>query len=243
MNSRTNQEQVGRKNRVDVLEQLHHGLIVSCQALDDEPLHGPMLMAAMARSAALGGAVGIRTNGVQEVEVIKKITNLPVIGIKKVTGQGGEICITPSFGHAKALAQAGADLVAVDVRRARPFGEPLEELLPRIRQELNIIVMADCGTLEDAEVAVKIGVDVLATTFGFNQNEIGIEPDFQLLQGMLELDLPVIAEGGFWLPGQVTEALEMGAWSVVVGSAITRPKEITKRFVRAIENRSFGVTM
>lgn len=220
---------------VDTLERLQAGLIVSCQALEDEPLHGSMLMGAMARAACLGGAVGIRTNGVQEVEVIKKITGLPVIGIKKVTDEQGQMCITPSVNYAKELVRAGADVIAVDVRKERPFGEPLEELLPRIRQELNVVVMADCATLEDAKVAKGIGVDVLAPTFGFLENEIGIEPDFKLLEGMLKLGLPVIAEGGFWYPEQVVKAFKMGAWSVVVGSAITRPMEITKRFVQALK--------
>ena len=220
---------------MDTLDRLQNGLIVSCQALEDEPLHGPMLMAAMARAAFLGGAVGIRTNGVQEVEVIKKITGLPVIGIKKVTGEHGQMCITPSVSHAKELGRAGADIIAVDVRKERPFGEPLEELLPRIRRELNILVMADCATLEDAEGAKRIGVDILAPTFGFLKNDIGIEPDFRLLEGMLKLGLPVIAEGGFWYPEQVVKAFKMGAWSVVVGSAITRPMEITKRFVQALK--------
>lgn len=219
---------------MDVLDRVRHGLIVSCQALEGEPLHGPMLMAAMARAAQLGGAVGIRTNGVEEVEVIKKMTGLPVIGIKKVTNDQGQMCITPSFAHAKELVQAGADLVAIDVRHERPFGEPLGELLPRIRQELKIKVMADCATLEDAKKAAEIGVDVLASTFGFRQREIGIEPDFHLLEDLLGLGLPVIAEGGFWYPEQVVQAFKMGAWSVVVGSAITRPLEITKRFVQAL---------
>lgn len=220
---------------MDILDRLQNGLIVSCQALEDEPLHGPMLMAAMARAALLGGAVGIRTNGVQEVEVIKKITGLPVIGIKKVTDEYGQMCITPSVNHAKELVRAGADIIAVDVRKERPFGEPLEELLPRIRRELNILVMADCATLEDAKRAKEIGVDVLAPTFGFSENDIGIEPDFKLLETMLKLGLPVIAEGGFWYPEQVVKAFKMGAWSVVVGSAITRPMEITKRFVQALK--------
>src|SRR5699024_4203921 len=151
------------------------------------------------------GAVGIRTNGIQEVEVIKKITDLPVIGIKKVTNDKGLMCITPTFDHAKALAKAGADVIAVDVRKERPFGEPLEELLPRIRQELGVLVMADCGSLEDARLAKKIGVDALAPTFGFQQNSIGIEPDFKLLAEMIDLGIPVIAEGGFWYPEQVVE--------------------------------------
>lgn len=220
---------------MNALEQMKNGLIVSCQALDEEPLHGPMLMAAMARAVALGGAAGIRTNGVQEVEVIKCITGLPVIGIEKVVDQAGRMCITPTFSHAKALAEAGADMIAVDVRRERPFGEPLVELLPRIRQELGVLVMADCGSLTDAKVATEIGVDALAPTFGFVENKIGIEPDFKLLQEMVGLGLPVIAEGGFWYPDQVIKAFELGAYAVVAGTAITRPMDITRRFVTALE--------
>lgn len=222
------------------LQQLKNRLIVSCQALDEEPLHGPMLMAAMARAAALGGASGIRTNGAQEVEVIKKLTALPIIGIQKICNEKGEICITPTFAHAKALVEAGADMVAVDCREARPFGEPLEELIPRIRKELGVSVLADCQTLDDAKVALHIGADSLAPTFGFKANSIGIEPDFALLQAMIALGTPVIAEGGYWEPAQVVKAFELGAWSVVVGSAISRPLEITKRFVQALQNAGVG---
>ena len=221
---------------MNFFEQVRNGLIVSCQALEEEPLHGPMIMATMARAAALGGAVAIRTNGVQEVDVIKKITGLPVLGIIKVTDDHGRIAITPTFAHAQCLKEAGADMVAVDVRATRPFGEPLEELLPRIRRELDLPVLADCGDLADAKEAYRIGVDAVAPTFGFRETTIGIEPNFELLQEMISLGLPVIAEGGFWYPEQVVKAFKLGAWSVVVGSAITRPMEITRRFTRAMEN-------
>lgn len=223
---------------MDTLDKLKNGLIVSCQALEDEPLHGPMLMAAMARAVHLGGATGIRTNGFAEVEVIKKMTDLPVIGIKKEDDSEGRLCITPTFEHAKKLVDAGADIVAVDVRRERPFGDPLKELLPRIRHELKVPVMADCGSIEDAKEAEKIGVDILASTFGFAENHIGIEPDFELIKNMIDLGLPVIAEGGFWQPDQVVKAFQLGAFSVVVGSAITRPLEITKRFVKALQKEN-----
>jgi len=194
-----------------------------------------MLMAAMARAVQLGGAVGIRANGPQDVEVIKRITGLPVIGIHKMTNGAGEMAITPTFSLAEELVRSGADIIAVDVRRTRPFGEPLAELLPRIRRELGVPVMADCATVEDARAAVEIGVDLVASTFGFRQNGLGTEPDFQLLRDMLQLGVPVVAEGGFWYPEQVVDALELGVWAVVVGSAITRPLEVTRRFVRAIE--------
>lgn len=225
---------------MNVLRAIHQGLIVSCQALEDEPLHGPMFMAAMARAAQKGGAAGIRTNGRHEVEVIKQITGLPVIGIEKVTSTEGELVITPSFSLARDLVEAGADIVAVDVRQNRPFGEPLHELLPRIRRELGVPVMADCVTAEDAQKAAEIGVDILASTFGVKANDLGLEPDFELLAEMLKLGVPVIAEGGFWYPEQAERALKMGCWAVVVGSAITRPLEITKRFVRACRRASSG---
>lgn len=218
-----------------ILDTIRNGLVVSCQALEEEPLHGPMLMATMARAAYLGGAVGIRTNGRHEIEVIKKMTDLPIIGIQKVTNEADEMSITPTFSLARQLVEAGADMVAVDVRKERPFGEPLEVLLPRIRKELSVPVMADCATLVDAQAAVKIGVDAVASTFGFRQNELGVEPDFDLLEKLLKFGVPVIAEGGFWYPEQVVKAFQMGAWSVVVGSAITRPLEITKRFVQALK--------
>lgn len=224
-----------RKIEVGFLERVRGGLIVSCQALDEEPLHGPLLMAGMARAAALGGAVGIRTNGPQEVEVIRKLTQLPVIGIQKVMNEQGQICISPTFAHVEPLVKSGADMVAVDVRQDRPFGEPLEELVPRIRTELGVQVLADCATLADAKKACEIGIDALAPTFGFKRNSIGIEPDFELLTQMVALGVPVIAEGGFWEPDQVIRALQSGVWSVVVGSAITRPLEITKRFVQAMQ--------
>lgn len=219
---------------MDILQSLHEGLIVSCQALDDEPLHGPMLVAAMARAAALGGAVGIRTNGIQEVEVCKKITGLPVIGIQKVDSCG-EIAITPTFKDAKNLKEAGADIIAVDVRSTRPTGEPLQELLPQIRTELGVPVMADCATIADAQHAADLGVNMISTTFGFKPNSLGIEPDFQLLADMMNLSIPIIAEGGFFYPEQVTRAFDLGVWAVVIGSAITRPQEITRRFKRAID--------
>jgi len=189
----------------------------------------------LARAAALGGARGIRTNGIQEVAVCKQMTGLPVIGIKKVADSEGNICITPHFADAEALAKAGADLVALDVRHNRPLGDPLAELLPRVKKELGVVVMADCATLADARAAVSLGADVISTTFGFKRNSIGIEPDFELIEAVLELSVPVIAEGGFWCPDQVVKAFRMGVWSVVFGSAITRPLEITKRFVRAID--------
>lgn len=217
-----------------VQDAVKNGLIVSCQALEGEPLHGPMLMASLAWAAKEGGAAGLRVNSPYDVEVCKRITGLPTIGLHKETNERNELCITPTFQRAKDLVNAGADIIAVDVRYERPFGEELEELISRIKNELKVLVMADCGTLADAVRAEKFGADLLSTTFGFQPNALGIEPNFQLLQEMLKLDTPVVAEGGFWYPEQVSKAIELGSLAVVVGTAITRPKDITSRFVQAI---------
>ncbi len=223
---------------MSALERVRNGLIVSCQALEEEPLHGPMLMAAMARAAHLGGAAGIRANGVQDVEVCRAITGLPVIGIQKAADEQGRICVTPTFDDARRLAEAGADIVAVDCRRNRPLGEPLEELLPRVGAGLDVLIMADCETLADAEQAVSLGADIVSSTFGFQSDPYGICPDFALIAGMNALPCPMIAEGGFWTPEQVERAFAIGVWSVVIGSAITRPMDITKRFLKAVPKPS-----
>lgn len=222
------------RKALDILESLRGGLIVSCQALEEEPLHGPMLMAAMARAAAIGGAVGIRTNGVQDVEVCSKITGLPVIGIQKEVSEKGELCITPTFQSAEPLARAGACIIAVDCRHERPFGDPLSELIPALKERLNVLVMADCRTVADAERAVAYGADLVASTFAFQEGKWGAEPSFEVIEQMAKLPVPCIAEGGIWVPEQAIRALEVGAWAVVVGSAITRPQDITARFVRAL---------
>lgn len=220
---------------MDILESLRGGLIASCQALEDEPLHGPMLMAAMARAAALGGAVGIRTNGVQDVEVCSKITGLPVIGIQKEVSEEGELCITPTYAAAEPLAQAGASIIAVDCRQERPFGDSLAELIPALKERLGVLVMADCRTVADAEQAVAYGADLVASTFAFREGNWGAEPNFEVIEEMARLPVPCIAEGGIWYPEQAIKALEVGAWAVVVGSAITSPQDITARFVRALQ--------
>ena len=124
----------------------------------------------------------------------------------------------PDLAHAKALLGRCRDRCG-GCTLNRPFGEPVEALLPKIRQELGVAVLADCQTLEDAKNAQRIGVDAVAPTFGFGTNSIGTEPDFALLKAMIKLGLRVIAEGGFWEPQQVVKAFELGCWSVVVGSA------------------------
>ena len=227
------------ENGLGVLEEVKHGLIVSCQALEDEPLHGPLLMAGMAYAATQGGAQAIRANGGPDISLIKRITNLPVFGIKKVDAEEG-ICITPDFAAAAEVALAGADAIAVDGRQqVRRRLVALEELIPQIQTELGRIVMVDIKTVEDAVQAARAGADAIATTWAFRMTSLGAAPDFRLLKDVIDaVDIPVIAEGGYWTPAAACHALDLGAWAVVVGTAITRPQDITKRFVQALQRRS-----
>lgn len=215
----------------DVLKKIQGGLIVSCQALEDEPLHGPMLMGAMAFAAKEGGAVGIRSNGSRDVAVIKALTGLPVIGIEKHTNPAGGIVITPTFEAAKRLVDAGADIIAFDARFGCPREIPLPEFIGQIKSELGCIAMADIGNIEEAIAAAKAGADIVASTFGGIHDERGDTMNWDLIKAMTsKLSVPVIAEGGIWNPEEACKALQMGVHAVVVGTAITRPQLITRRF-------------
>ena len=212
-------------------------LIVSCQALADEPLHGAGIMAQMAVAAQIGGAAAIRANSPADIRAIKQAVDLPVIGLYKQGDSG--VYITPTFAAAAEIAEAGADVIALDCTgRPRPDGAPLAELLARIHQELRLPTFADVATLPDARAAAAAGAAMAAPTLsGYTDARPAQDgPDFELLAGMIEdLPIPVIAEGRVNRPEQARLALDMGAWAVVVGSAITRPRTITARFVRALQ--------
>ena len=212
-------------------------LIVSCQALEDEPLHGAGIMVKMALAAKIGGAAAIRANGPADIRAIKAAVDLPLIGLYK-RGDSG-VYITPTFEAAAAIAEAGADVIALDcTNRRRPDGASIGELLARIQRELALPIFADVSTLAEAQAAVKAGAAMAAPTLsGYTENSPAPDgPDFELLAKMIEaLPIPVIAEGRIETPAQARRALEMGAWAVVVGSAITRPRTITARFARALE--------
>lgn len=213
-------------------------LIVSCQALEDEPLHGAAIMAKMATAAKIGGAAAIRGNGPADIRAIKAAVDLPVIGLYKQGSSG--VYITPTFEAAAEIAKAGADIIALDcTARPRPDGLPLPELLARIHGELRLPTFADVSNLVEAQAAAELGVAMAAPTLsGYTEDSPAQDgPDFELLRRMTEaLRIPVIAEGRIHMPEQARRALDLGAWSVVVGSAITRPRTITARFVSAIEH-------
>ncbi|MEE1609946.1 N-acetylmannosamine-6-phosphate 2-epimerase [Microvirga sp. CF3016] len=216
-------------------------LVVSCQARADNPLHGPIYMSAMARAAEAGGARGIRANGEADVAAIRAVTDLPIIGIAKVWDDRFPVYITPSFEQAARIARAGADIIGLDATPRPRDGEPVDRLIGRIHAELGREVFADISTLEEGRAARAAGATYVATTLsGYTKetaSRISEAPDLELLSALAaELPIPIVAEGRFDTPDLVAEAFRRGAYAVVVGTAITNPREITRKFVRAIES-------
>ncbi|KWX75350.1 N-acylglucosamine-6-phosphate 2-epimerase [Paenibacillus jilunlii] len=220
-----------------IIQKLHHGLIVSCQALPGEPLYGAEMMARMAAAAEEGGAVGIRANGAADVRAIKSAVSLPVIGIIKRDYPGSAVYITPTLREIEELLEAGADMIAFDATgQKRPEGCTLEQIVSFLSRN-GTASMADISILEEAIHAEALGVSCVSTTLsGYTPYSLQQEgPNFELLQKAVErLSVPVIAEGRMIEPDQVRKAMDLGAYAAVVGSAITRPQLITGRFAAAI---------
>jgi putative N-acetylmannosamine-6-phosphate epimerase len=215
----------------------HRSLAVSCQARADNPLHGPVFMAAMAQAAEQGGALALRANGPADIAAIRAVSRLPIIGILKRWDDRFPVYITPDFASAEAIAAAGADIIAIDATDRPRDGEPLDRLIGRIRDELGKPVFADCATLEDGVRAAALGASYIATTLSGYTPETearkALGPDIALIAALAEaVSLPIIAEGRFEQPEQLEIAFEAGAHAVVVGTAITNPREITRRFAR-----------
>jgi N-acylglucosamine-6-phosphate 2-epimerase len=219
-----------------VLRRLRGGLVVSCQAPPGDPLHGPTFMAAMARAAVAGGAVGIRADGPADIRAVGQAVDVPVIGLWKQGAQG--VYITPTVDHARAVAEAGAQIVAIDATgRPRPDRSTVPEVVAGLRRAHRCLVMADVSTLEEGTAAVAAGADLVATTLaGYTPySRQGPGPDLELVAALAaRVDVPVVAEGRIATPEQARAALDAGAWAVVVGGAITRPQLITARFVAAL---------
>ncbi len=219
--------------------QVNKQLIVSCQALPDEALFGAEIMARMALAAAQGGASAIRANTPADVEAIKAKVSLPVIGLYKEVLPDYPVIITPTLRHALAIAEAGADVIAIDATdRPHPEGD-LASYIQKIHDQTGCLVMADISTVAEALAAEKAGVDMVSTTLsGYTPySPQQAEPDLALVKALAgRLQGPLVGEGRYHTPEQVKQALDYGATAVVVGGAITRPKEITARYVKVIHS-------
>jgi N-acylglucosamine-6-phosphate 2-epimerase len=226
-----------------ILRRLRGGLVVSCQASPGDPLHGPFFMAAMARAAVLGGAVGIRANGPADIQAVRRAVDVPVVGLWKDGAEG--VYITPTVRHARAVADAGAQIVAIDATsRPRPDRSSVPEVIEGLRRTHRCLVMADVSTLDEGVAAVGAGADLVATTLsGYTPYSPQLpDPDLELVEALAaRVEVPVVAEGRIGTPQQARAALDTGAWTVVVGGAITRPQLITARFVAALQAGADGV--
>ncbi|MDB9514482.1 N-acetylmannosamine-6-phosphate 2-epimerase [Kamptonema animale CS-326] len=200
-------------------------LIVSCQAPSDSPLHEPSVIAAMAEAAVNQGAAGVRIDTPAHITAVRSRISSPIIGIWKQVLPGFEVYITPRFEDAEAISAAGADIIAIDATlRNRPNGETVKSLIARIHDELGKPVMADADTLETAIKAAEAGADAVGTTlYGYTAETKHLSPPgFELLAKMVEkLDIPIICEGGIAGPQMAKQALDLGAFAVVVGADIT----------------------
>lgn len=224
----------------NVIDRIKGIVVVSVQAMPSEPLYAESCMTAMMKSVVNGDAGALRVAGVRDVKIAKKLFTLPVIGLTKpnvIPKNYKEIVyITPTVKDVIDLVQAGADIIATDAtQRPRPNGEKLADLFKYVHIN-NRIAMADISTLEEGIKAKEAGADILSTTLaGYTLESVNSpskEPDFELLKQLVETTkMPVVLEGRIWEPEQVNKAFELGAHCVVIGSAITRPQLITKRFV------------
>ncbi|CAM3166957.1 N-acetylmannosamine-6-phosphate 2-epimerase [Streptobacillus ratti] len=225
-----------------LLEQLKGQLIVSCQALPGEPLYieNDTIMPLMARAAIKAGAKGIRANGVLDVKEIKKEVNVPVIGLLKKNYEGFPQYITVGMSEIDVLVEAGADIIALDCTlRERYDGKTINEFIVEIKAKYpKILLMADISNLEEGINAEKAGVDIVGTTLnGYTPYTETLDkgPNYSLIEELVAVvKIPVIAEGRIHTPESARKMLELGAYAVVVGGAITRPLEITNRFIEGM---------
>ncbi|MDD3594104.1 MAG: N-acetylmannosamine-6-phosphate 2-epimerase [Candidatus Gastranaerophilales bacterium] len=226
----------------NILENLNKSVIISVQAMPNEPLYNEICINAMIKSVITGGAKGLRLAGARDVKNAKKISALPVIAITKPekipANYKDVVYITPTIDDAKTLIDAGADIIAFDgTSRRRSYDENLYQLINFIHAR-GKLAMADISTFEEGGACALLGADIVSTTLsGYTSHSKAIvkdEPDFKLVKKLSEtLNIPVILEGRVWEEKHVKKAFKSGAFAIVAGSAVTRPQLITKRFVNA----------
>ena len=220
-----------------IIDSLKGGLIVSCQVQPDDPVYSIDFVVKMAKAAEWGGAVGIRAKSPDQIAAIRKEVKLPIIGLWKIWHDDTDVFITPTLEAVKAVIDAGADIVAIDCTdQITHEGRPAWELLPIVRKEFpDILIFADVSNYDEAARAVELGADIVGPTlYGYTEATKDITgPDFREFACMcrdFSDKAAVIMEGHIYTPEDAMKVLYLGAHSVVVGSAITRPHYITKRF-------------
>lgn len=232
---------MGAINKEQFFNQVRGKLIVSCQALPEEPLHSSFIMGRMAYAAFRGGASGIRANTIEDIKEIRKNVALPIIGIiKEVYPDHADVYITPTMTEVDALAHCGVEVIALDATvRMRPGGRMLKDFFAEIRAKYpDQLFMADCSTYEEGMSAAEMGFDLIGTTMvSYTPYTAGAPlPPYDVIEALVKnCGKPVIAEGNIVTPEELRHAMSLGILTAVVGSAITRPMEITKRFVAAIQ--------
>ena len=225
---------------MSLLEQLdariraNGGLIVSCQPVPDSPLDKPEIVAAMALAAEQAGAVAVRIEGVANLRATRALLSIPIIGILKRDLDDSPVRITPYLDDVDALAQAGADIIAVDgTDRIRPAA--VEALLARIHHH-GLLAMADCSSFEDGMACQRLGAEIIGTTLsGYTGDDVPNDPDLPLVSALHNAGCRVIAEGRYNSPEQASQAMCHGAWAVTVGSAITRLEHICQWYNTALK--------
>ena len=220
-----------------VIEAIRGRLVVSCQAYPGEPMLDPRTMSQVAQSAVIGGAVAIRAKGLDDLRALRAAVDVPIIGLVKVGKEG--VFITPTLADCVEVAETGCEVVAIDgTRRPRPDGLSLAETIARLKERFpEVLVMADCGSAADAVAAQEAGADLIGTTLvGYSGERPKTDgPDWEAVDEMLAVaDRPLIVEGRLHTPADAAEAMRRGAWSVVVGTAITHPATITRWFSDAV---------
>ena len=218
-----------------VFQRIQHGLIASCQPVDDGPMDKPEIVAAMAQASVIGGAAGIRIEGVENLKATRPTVQVPIIGIVKRDLPDSPIRITPFLHDIEALAKAGADIIAVDgTHRPRPV--ELESAVKKIH-ELGCLAMADCSNLEEGLHCQKLGFDIIGSTMsGYTGGVVPKEPDYQLVKDLKKAGCRVMAEGRYNTPELAKTAIEIGADFVTDGSALTRLEHLVSWFAAAVKS-------
>lgn len=230
-----------------ILDSMKGGLIVSCQVQSDDPVYSMDFVVKMAKAAQWGGAVGIRANSPDQISEIRKNVKIPIIGLYKIWHDDTDVFITPTLDAAKQVWESGAEIIALDcTAQINHEGRPAYELLPIVKKEIpEAVIFADVSNYEEAKRAVELGADIVGPTlYGYTAETKDIEqPDLREFARMCRdfgNEVCMMMEGHVYTPEDAMKCIYLGAHSVVVGSAITRPHLITKRFVDLLSGYQFN---